>query len=167
MGANYLREAFGTEAADLSLPFVRDHARRWGPVLEMAVKGVNAPLTSSAGRLFDAAAAIAGLRGTVNYEGQAAIELEQLADPTETDTLRVMCTRSTNGFEISGADLVRAVAEHLLRQVKPSTIAGRFHNSVAEAILHLPEVDDKKSGGEEKTQWRIGTLFSFLKQSRS
>ena len=43
---------------------------------------------------------------------------------------------SANGFTIRGADLVRAVVEDLVRQVKPSAIAGRFHNSVAEAILH-------------------------------
>jgi hydrogenase maturation protein HypF len=134
MAAVYLEEAFGHHMP--SLDVMQRHAPQWQNVLKMARAGEFAPLTSSAGRLFDAVAALLGVRDVITYEGQAAIELEQLADPTETDTLRVMCTRSANGFEISGADLVRAVVEHLLRQVKPSTIAGRFHNSVAEAILH-------------------------------
>src|SRR5262249_46939728 len=61
---------------------------------------------------------------------------EQLADPTATGLFSVAVQRSANGFEIRGADLVRAVVEDLRRQVKPSVIAGRFHNSVAEIILH-------------------------------
>jgi hydrogenase maturation protein HypF len=92
-------------------------------------------LTSSAGRLFDAVAALLGVRDTVAYEGQAAIELEQLADPAESVCFRASINQGDEGFEINGADLVGAVVEALLHRMRPAAIAARFHNGMAEAIL--------------------------------
>jgi hydrogenase maturation protein HypF len=149
MGANYLREAFGTDAADLPLPFVRDNAGRWGPVLELAVKGINAPLTSSAGRLFDAAAAVAGLRGTVNYEGQAAIELEQAADPSESSAYPCPVEGPVEGGEgvvIDGVALIRALAEDLASGTALALVAARFHNGLASALVDTAKLVREATG---------------------
>jgi hydrogenase maturation protein HypF len=109
------------------------HESRWPGVLSMARGGVNAPLTSSAGRLFDAVAALAGVRDEVNYEGQAAVELEQCADPAEAGCYP-MGVSGTGPLVLSCSDLVRATVDDLCRGVPVPVIAARFHNGLADAI---------------------------------
>jgi hydrogenase maturation protein HypF len=147
-GAAAIRQPWRMTAAYLAASYpaglpaglaVRDrNDQHWAAVTAMAARGVNAPLTSSAGRLFDAVAALLGVRDAINYEGQAAIELEQLADASERSSYSAtvaLLAGSGGGLRVAGADLVRAAAEDLAAGVPVPIIAARFHNGVATAIV--------------------------------
>jgi hydrogenase maturation protein HypF len=79
MAVSYLAHHFGSEFRKLNLPFLEGiPASKLDVLLQALERRINSPLTSSCGRLFDAVAAIAGIRNHVSYEAQAAIELEML-----------------------------------------------------------------------------------------
>lgn len=135
MAASYLEAAYG-DGVPGDLEVQTRNRERWSQVSALARSGVSAPQTSSAGRLFDAVAAIAGVRDRINYEGQAAVELEQLADPAEREVYEAGAeTDGGESFRLRGADLVRRSVEDLRGGVAPGIVAARFHRGVAAAIV--------------------------------
>jgi hydrogenase maturation protein HypF len=108
----------------------------------MLSRHVNTPITTSAGRLFDAMAALIGLSQHVTFEGQAAMALEFVADADVKDAYPIVLTTHatvpplpSSPLVLDWRPLVEAALEELRRDVPLGTIAARFHNALVEAIL--------------------------------
>ena len=137
-----LYEVFGEglfEMANL-LPLAACSHEERDVVRAMLDKGINAPVTSSAGRLFDAVASLVGLRQENRFEGQAAMELEFACAGVEVDECHEFKVVETAGGAQGGplvldwGPLVRGVLDDVRDGVPVSTISAKFHNTLAEAI---------------------------------
>jgi hydrogenase maturation protein HypF len=157
-------------------------------LVRMLERGLNAPITTSAGRLFDAVAALLDLHQGVTFEGQAAMALEFVADPAVEDAYPLPVTTTGDGRRTTGDEgqkpvdrdhhssfvirpsssvldwgpLVEAVLEDLQREVKPGIIAGRFHNALVEAILVVAQ-----SVGERRVALTGGCFQNRLLTERA
>jgi hydrogenase maturation protein HypF len=144
MAAAYLDSAYGSSPpTDCAL--MKRHRRDWDKVIAVARNASFGPRTSSAGRLFDAVAAIVGIRDAISYEGQAAVELEQCADPREKTAYPVRITAGAP-LVLHGADLVRAATEETRAGIPPALVAARFHNGLAEAVRRVCRELRRQSG---------------------
>ncbi|HEX9993477.1 MAG TPA: carbamoyltransferase HypF [Acidimicrobiales bacterium] len=136
-----LAQHYGREAAALPLAVVRDRDPfELAVLMRMVEQGVNAPITSSMGRLFDAVSAIAGVCGFVEYEAQAAIELEQLIawDHTACDPWPVRLDRRDGRLVVDHGPWLRALVDDVVdRECSAAAVSRRFHESVVAAVTEV------------------------------
>jgi hydrogenase maturation protein HypF len=109
--------------------------RAWEQVQRLVESGTASPLTTSVGRLFDAVAALCGLRATVNYEGQAAVELEAACDPAERGSYPIALVRQADLLTIDPRETFRAITADLSAGVAVGAVASRFHRALAGATV--------------------------------
>ncbi|RLB05115.1 MAG: carbamoyltransferase HypF, partial [Deltaproteobacteria bacterium] len=135
MAASYLQRIFGDQMWELEIEFIKRLPRdRWEVLKGMIQRGINAPLTSSAGRLFDAVSALLGIRDEVNYEGQAAIELEMIAAQDAAGVYPFTIREEEKKFVVDPDPLILAIVDELKKGVPAPLIATRFHRTLAQII---------------------------------
>ncbi len=132
------RALLGLASLDGSLRGVAQRALSEVPETELALverqlaSQINSPLTSSVGRLFDAAAALLGLRGAAAYEGQAAMELEHLAGSrTAAEYPMPLEEGEDGGFVLDPVPLLVRLGVRRQRGADPADLAADFHASLA------------------------------------
>lgn len=136
MAAVYLQRAMGDDFLSLDLPFVHNLDRRaWKTLGSMIAKRTNCPETSSMGRLFDALSALLSVRGAINYEGQAAIEMEALADCNINHGYEFEFSDDT--MVIKADSVIRRAVDDLLDGRPASVVAAKFHLAVADLVVTI------------------------------
>jgi hydrogenase maturation protein HypF len=163
MAISLLHQLYGAELFDLPLPCwqgILPEQRRL--FLQILAKEINSPLTSSCGRLFDAVAALLGIRLAMSYEGQAAIELEGVAERGLSCPVYPWDIHNINGLTIlDWRPLLRGIMADLQANCPIATIAAGFHHSVALASAAVCR-ELRAHSGEERVVLSGGVFQNRL-----
>lgn len=135
MALGYISSLLGPDADLKGLP-VEKYAREYDMIRRQVAQRVNAPPTSSAGRLFDGVSALLGIKEEIEYAAQAAIELEAaaMAETRFASSYPVVIEKAGNTFVIKPGPILYAVIKDIRKKVSASRIAMAFHVTVAEMI---------------------------------
>lgn len=138
MAAVYLREAFGKKFLDLGITFTnRLDRNKWKFIEKMLTYDINTPLISSLGRLFDGVSSLIGLEDFVDYEAQAAVELEKIANSKCRQYYNFGYRKADGVLIIEPAPLIKAVVKDLKMKMELPNISAKFHNGISHMILQV------------------------------
>ena len=147
MAMGYLLTLFGEDSVIQDLSLVRNVANQEVDLMRKQIaQGINSPLTSSCGRLFDAVSALIGVRSIVDYEAQAAIELEMIAKEGECGRYSFLITEQDGVSIIQLKELFQGIIGDLEDDVAQSTISMKFHNTIRDMIIEMCLLMTKKNG---------------------
>src|SRR5271165_1913711 len=149
MAVSYLVRHFGCDFVR-DLPFTKDIlAKHLNVLFRMMEQDINSPLTSSCGRLFDAVAALAGIRRQVNYEAQAAIELEMaIGNSRDESAYPFELIPDGENWIIDTQGLFETLLHDIGRQVPSADISRCFHNGLVDVLREVASRLRERSGLE-------------------
>ena len=137
MALSYVRDTFGSGSAPPGLRFLQSIPEKQVDLVDaMLLRGINSVETSSCGRLFDAVASLINLRQEVNFEGQAAIELEMIAQ-ANLEQRYPFNVDEGEPAQVDMRPMIENIVEDLSRSKPAGHIAACFHNTVAAAIVEV------------------------------
>ncbi len=142
MGLSLLHQAFGSQMFDMDIPMLRsvDAGKAW-KLIEAINKKINCPLTSGAGRLFDAIAAISGICINALFHAEAPMRLESCINPDIHD-----CYDFEINTNISFLPAIRQICSDLAAGITTDIISSRFHNTLAEASRQMVQHISRNTG---------------------
>ena len=142
-----LVNAYADDWRMLDIDFLRRHdGRDLSTLAQMLDRGVNCPLSSGAGRVFDAVSALVGVCEQATYEGQPAIELEAIVAPDVREAYPYTVSTEGGRWVVHFAETYRGVVEDLRRGTQNANISAKFHNTIVEVIVALVSRAAAKTG---------------------
>lgn len=135
MAVSYLYRTFGRGFLRRDLDIIKKSGKKRLSVIKKMIDGnINSPLTSSAGRLFDAAGSLILMKETASFEAELPMELEKIACQACGDCYKFNIKSKEGMLIIETSGLIKGIVSDLARKIKESVISAKFHNTIAEMI---------------------------------
>ncbi len=142
-----LCQASGIELPEAVLRRIEPDTHKVQLIRQQILKHVAVAPSSSLGRLFDAAAALAGVGNRNYFEAQLPISLEAIADPACTDSYPLEIKDGEDGsFELLSGSVIVGILDDLRRHITPDIISSRFHNAIANGLYQFAVKARQKTG---------------------